>query len=48
MNGSACLVLLQIWRPTQETDLGKVFVGGLMNLDQCLPHTQPRYALQRP
>lgn len=40
------LVLKQ--RPTQEANLGKMFVGGLMNLDQCLPQTQPCYPLVQP
>ena len=45
---TTCIALLQTRRLVQETNLGKVFVGGLMNLDQCLPQTQPRHPFQRP
>lgn len=45
---TTCVAILQMLRLAQETNLGKVFVGGLMNLDQCLPQTQPCYPFQQP
>lgn len=40
-----CLPLLRL---ALQTNLGRVFVGGLMNLDQCLLQTQPRHPSRWP
>lgn len=45
---TTCLALHQIQRLALDANLGKMFVGGLMNLDQCLLQTQPRHPLQQP
>ena len=39
---TTCLVPLQMLCPALETILEKMFVGGLMNLDQCLLQTAPQ------
>lgn len=40
-----CLPLLRL---ALQTNLGRVFVGGLMNLDQCLLQTQPHHPSRWP